>query len=257
MNDSFDDDLHHPLPQHSAHQPLTVKQCDELFELFSDTSLPPNTLSAEMADGYLTACVVGPVPVPAHEWMTAIFGQATLPTGDYSAQQHRLLQLLLHRHRDILVATSLTREDITLDNIFAPLIAEVPADDIISPYQVDEQGKRKGSWLCKDWAEGFQRAMRKEPLWSDLAHDPEFSVLLAPVMLYQQGYNHDKPEVQLEQQKSLFPLLAICIVKLREFWSSPGSDDLPVPFARETPKVGRNGPCPCGSGKKYKKCCGT
>jgi len=26
--------------------------------------------------------------------------------------------------------------------------------------------------------------------------------------------------------------------------------------ARTTPKVGRNEPCPCGSGKKYKKCCG-
>ena len=25
---------------------------------------------------------------------------------------------------------------------------------------------------------------------------------------------------------------------------------------RETPKVGRNDPCPCGSGKKYKHCCG-
>ena len=28
------------------------------------------------------------------------------------------------------------------------------------------------------------------------------------------------------------------------------------PFVREDPKVGRNAPCPCGSGKKYKKCCG-
>jgi SEC-C motif-containing protein len=28
-------------------------------------------------------------------------------------------------------------------------------------------------------------------------------------------------------------------------------------FVRETPKVGRNEPCPCGSGKKYKKCCGA
>ena len=25
---------------------------------------------------------------------------------------------------------------------------------------------------------------------------------------------------------------------------------------RATPKVGRNDPCPCGSGKKYKNCCG-
>ena len=30
----------------------------------------------------------------------------------------------------------------------------------------------------------------------------------------------------------------------------------PAPIRRETPKVGRNDPCPCGSGKKYKKCCG-
>jgi len=29
-----------------------------------------------------------------------------------------------------------------------------------------------------------------------------------------------------------------------------------APYKREAPKVGRNDPCPCGSGKKYKKCCG-
>ena len=28
-------------------------------------------------------------------------------------------------------------------------------------------------------------------------------------------------------------------------------------FTREQPKVGRNQPCPCGSGKKYKHCCGS
>ncbi|MDP6633708.1 MAG: preprotein translocase subunit SecA [Phycisphaerae bacterium] len=30
----------------------------------------------------------------------------------------------------------------------------------------------------------------------------------------------------------------------------------PVTITRDVPKVGRNDPCPCGSGKKYKKCCG-
>ncbi len=29
-----------------------------------------------------------------------------------------------------------------------------------------------------------------------------------------------------------------------------------ITFVRDSPKVGRNDPCPCGSGKKYKKCCG-
>lgn len=28
-------------------------------------------------------------------------------------------------------------------------------------------------------------------------------------------------------------------------------------YRRDKPKIGRNDPCPCGSGKKYKKCCGA
>ena len=28
-------------------------------------------------------------------------------------------------------------------------------------------------------------------------------------------------------------------------------------YVREQPKVGRNDPCPCGSGRKFKKCCGV
>ena len=32
-------------------------------------------------------------------------------------------------------------------------------------------------------------------------------------------------------------------------------DEPQKPVVRDTPKVGRNDPCPCGSGKKYKKCC--
>ncbi|MBR4654464.1 MAG: YchJ family protein [Kiritimatiellae bacterium] len=35
-----------------------------------------------------------------------------------------------------------------------------------------------------------------------------------------------------------------------------GKIDTGEPYRREEPKIGRNDPCPCGSGKKYKKCCG-
>jgi SEC-C motif-containing protein len=31
----------------------------------------------------------------------------------------------------------------------------------------------------------------------------------------------------------------------------------PKPVVRDAPKVGRNEPCPCGSGKKFKRCCGA
>jgi hypothetical protein len=38
-------------------------------------------------------------------------------------------------------------------------------------------------------------------------------------------------------------------------WVAPEPHEPPQPVRRE-PKIGRNEPCPCGSGKKYKKCCG-
>jgi preprotein translocase subunit SecA len=36
-----------------------------------------------------------------------------------------------------------------------------------------------------------------------------------------------------------------------------GGDDVVKTIRRDEPKVGRNDPCPCGSGKKYKKCHGA
>jgi hypothetical protein len=40
-------------------------------------------------------------------------------------------------------------------------------------------------------------------------------------------------------------------------WADDGYAPSPPPgtYVRDEPKVGRNDPCPCGSGKKYKKCC--
>jgi SEC-C motif-containing protein len=40
-------------------------------------------------------------------------------------------------------------------------------------------------------------------------------------------------------------------------WRYTGGVVIPEGQVRGAPKVGRNDPCPCGSGKKYKKCCGA
>jgi preprotein translocase subunit SecA len=38
----------------------------------------------------------------------------------------------------------------------------------------------------------------------------------------------------------------------------PGADvEVIQPIRNTAPRIGRNDPCPCGSGKKYKKCCGS
>jgi hypothetical protein len=40
-------------------------------------------------------------------------------------------------------------------------------------------------------------------------------------------------------------------------WDLPEEDDIPAPSPTTSPpNVGRNQPCPCGSGKKFKNCCG-
>jgi len=45
--------------------------------------------------------------------------------------------------------------------------------------------------------------------------------------------------------------------KVESTWYFYSGDEVkPEPYIRIEPKVGRNDPCPCGSGKKYKKCCG-
>jgi len=46
--------------------------------------------------------------------------------------------------------------------------------------------------------------------------------------------------------------------KIEGEWLYAGMvDEREEPIRREAPKVGRNDPCPCGSGRKFKKCCGA
>ncbi len=54
-------------------------------------------------------------------------------------------------------------------------------------------------------------------------------------------------EIEKEKEKEL--------AELQLGGSGPGAE-APKPVKRAEPKVGRNDPCPCGSGKKYKQCCG-
>ncbi len=46
--------------------------------------------------------------------------------------------------------------------------------------------------------------------------------------------------------------LPAAILGIRDYWHEPAAAVTSPP----APKTGRNDPCPCGSGKKFKKCCG-
>lgn len=61
---------------------------------------------------------------------------------------------------------------------------------------------------------------------------------------------HRETERELTEMRKRFQALG------DKMWDFLDDDEkATLPFARAQPKVGRNDPCPCGSGKKYKKCC--
>lgn len=260
MNEFFQWSLLHKRPQ-DARPRLTDSEIDALFELMSDASLQEDAMTLEMADGYMTACIVGPLPVPVHYWLETIFAQPTLPLAHDTERQQRLLHLLLHRHADIEASLSLSGKETTIDTAFRPLSAQVPAEDCITPYRKDQNGERLGRWAMGDWAEGFRIAITDadEKEWMPMMLSSDMVGLITPVMLYSMGYNPDRPDYQIDDDEQLFAWLIGSIYGIRIWWLEYNQQpsNAAVPFFREFEKVGRNDPCPCGSGKKYKKCCGA
>lgn len=220
--------------------------------------LSKGAMGMEMADGYMTASLVGPDPLPIPWLLEAIFDQPTLPLPHDSERQQRLLQLLLRRHTDIQASTALSSDEVTPDNVFMPLMAQVPAE-CITPYRLDEKHERIGRWELQDWGEGFRRAIAEDDAWEPLLSDPEVGGLVSPVVLYSMGHNPDCPDLQIDEDHELLPLLSVSVCAMRSWWRDyhRSLSAAAIPFERGAPKVGRNDPCPCDSGKKYKKCCGA
>ena len=55
-------------------------------------------------------------------------------------------------------------------------------------------------------------------------------------------------DTKLQQEKAA--------IELVDGKTSPKEGGINRTIVNEEPKIGRNDPCPCGSGKKYKNCCG-
>ena len=264
MNEFFSWNMLHNLSWDTQPR-LTDAESDELFELMADPALSDDAMTIDMADGYMTAIAAGPSPVLTHLWLQDIFAQPTLPLPHDPARQQRLLQLLMRRYADIQAALAVRPAEVSVDALYTPLSSEVEEGDCITPYQLDAQGDRIGDWELKHWAEGFRLAVAADDEWEPLMADPQAARLLGPVVLYSMGYNPDRPEFQLEaESKELLPSLIITVYAVRDWWQryrrthgARPAHPMTLPTVRDTPKVGRNDPCPCGSGKKFKKCCGA
>ena len=93
--------------------------------------------------------------------------------------------------------------------------------------------------------------------WSGLVEDERTKVVLEPFIGFF-DLGGPRPEVGpsdsdalLDAEAALIPRMILILRKLARIREAA---DRSAPISRRE-KVGRNDPCPCGSGKKYKRCC--
>ncbi len=150
---------------------------------------------------------------------------------------------LLTRHWNAIAETLLKGE------AYAPLLLE------------DENGVAYGN----DWARGFMRGMHmRHDGWAELVNNEKHSgCLISMMMLY---HEHDEDEkmrpkpINPDKREDVILQMAAGLLRAYQYFRSLRTEHTPATFqskVRPTArKVGRNNLCPCGSGKKYKKCCG-
>ncbi len=141
-------------------------------------------------------------------------------------------------------------------NEIAQSLAKMPPE--IDPIFWKTDG---GLVIAGDWAEGFLDAMDlRSREWAEMLEDEEDGHPLIPI-LGLAGSENESPilaggsENLAKLRADATDMIPSCIFKIDAFWKArrrPGATT-----ERRGRKPGRNDPCPCGSGRKYKRCCGA
>ncbi|WP_372526162.1 UPF0149 family protein [Piscinibacter sp.] len=251
-----------PAPAASATvHDLTDAEFAELDDLLAATPEPLEPCDAVMLDGFLCGVLVQPVLLDAATWLPHVFdfeGQP-LPDDVDAAWLAHTQSLILRRH------AALNRAMVE-DGWFNPLILEFDDEHPLQPPADGGPDPMAGlspvSQALMPWVAGFQHATLCFP---DLAELPDDAVMSALARLYRHlpAETDEEREVvaTLDREHPLATLddaieeLVVTVADLSDL--TRDSRYKVDTVKRETPKVGRNDPCPCGSGKKYKHCHGA
>ena len=202
----------------------------------------PMTLSE--LDGYVTGALACPDMIPPSEWLPLVWGEtgeADFP--DQKSAEETIGAVMAHYNS---VAEAMTR---------ALLVEPI--------YEVDPNSDEK---MWEPWVDGFTRAMGLRPeAWERLLDqvDEETRATMFFIMALQDIYTgksrfteEEIDEIDLEAPDLIPNCVATILHQSRPELSRPAPDDLPGQPFKAGPRPGRNDPCPCGSGRKYKQCCG-
>ena len=189
-------------------------------------------------DGLLTGLLVCPEGIPPGEWMTVVWGRDV--DGVPPFEDPLDVQWFAN-------AVAARRDEIARD------LARGKLQPILD---VDE---RDGELLWEYWIDGFAEAtaLRSEA-WKALADDPEWAApwsrLSMLIAVARNESDLDSLEVNALQDRAATELTEAVQLLYAARARVTGTTPILVP-ATIASKVGRNDPCPCGSGKKHKRCC--
>jgi uncharacterized protein len=111
--------------------------------------------------------------------------------------------------------------------------------------------------IVDDWCEGYVHGVElTADLWE--AEGMTMKLLLAPIRAFTSETDWRGHELSSDDEiENLQNAISRNVREIHAYWLARREAYAPssAPFRRTEPSVGRNDPCPCGSGKKFKKCC--
>ena len=201
----------------------------------------------EALDGFFASLVCCPDFIKPSEFLEVIdetiegHDERTFESDD---EVQDFINLVLRHYRHVSEQIS----DRDMNYIYMPFLQE------------DADGKVWGN----DWAKGFLSGMNlRVGIWSALLENDEQISSVIPIFAL--AYEHDedpkmsfyKEPLSDARRNLLFDLVTTGVSLIYAYFEDQRGDYLPqVPRPAKSEKVGRNTPCPCGSGRKFKRCCG-
>jgi uncharacterized protein len=226
-----------------------------LREFLASSQRSEDTLRYEELNGFLFAVNCSPERVPPSSWLPMVFGDGQ-PSFEDPTEASIILRAILELHNSI-------NRDILSGRVGLPEGCGPERDPLANL----ELGSPIGMW-SRGFLLGHQYLVElwEEHTPSQLAEELGSIVMVLTFFADRklaESYHREfsKGGLDLEHMaKSLGELLPSAM----EEYAHLGRSMLQAPLKRRTKaqptrreKVARNEPCPCGSGKKYKKCCGA
>ncbi len=221
---------------------------DEIDRLAARLADFPGAMSLESVDGLFCALIAAPGLTMPSDYLPVILDSTSPESGAFrdEADAQETIGLLMRYWNSI-------ARDFESEDVHLPYVEEPGLEGITG----------------RAWARGYMLGTRLAPQgWNRIfGDDREGLILMIPVVAGE--VDPDWPKDPLTPDKSdelLRSMIAGAVRGYRYFKAdrlaqarsaAAARTPRPAPFERESPKVGRNDPCPCGSGKKYKRCCGA